>query len=99
MITSLPALGEGSFGSVREIDIESKQFALKIVQQKDSFGKSVSDEFYQEFMLSRLADLLGVGPKVSDIVGYDIIVTENHMFFCMEKCESSPQSSSDKIES
>ena len=87
-LNSLSLLGKGSFGSVYELSHKGRNYAVKALNDKTQTIRGVSPDFYKEFFLSCLADTLGVGPKVTDIMGYDLVVTQNEMFFCMEKCES-----------
>lgn len=46
-LISLPSLGEGSFGSVYQLKLFNRTYALKVLKQKIDIDKEISDEFYQ----------------------------------------------------
>lgn len=49
-------------------------------------GPDLSD-VYKEYFMGYLASITKVGPKITKIYGYDIIITKEKAFFVMEKCK------------
>lgn len=47
------------------------------------------DDAYKEYFLFAMAELMEIGPKMTNLFGYDILLTKNMVFFAMEECQPS----------
>lgn len=73
----------GAFGIVRFVEFEGANYAVKGVIFSYKEGDIDADEVYKEYFLYVMADVLGIGPKVVPLFGYDILLTKNMAFFAM----------------
>lgn len=73
----------GAFGIVRFVEFEGADYAVKGVSFSYKEGDIDVDEIYKEYFLYVMADILGIGPKVVPLFGYDILLTKNMAFFAM----------------
>ena len=77
---------KGSFGVVNFFEFEGKNYAMKGTPIQYLEDQINMENAYKEYFLCCLADALGIGPKMFSLLGYDILLTKNKVFFVMEKC-------------
>ena len=77
---------KGNFGIISYLNFEKKSFAVKSLEISELSNDTCLYEIYQEYFLCFLADVLGAGPQVTPLFGYDIFVTKHRAYFAMEKC-------------
>ena len=77
------SISRGAFGKIFGYQISEEPFVVKEVPLKTDEDKI---SILQEYFLTKLGYILGVGPKVGDYFGFDILMFSDCALFAMEPC-------------
>ena len=83
-------VSQGKYGQIYRFKNENGDFAIKSqkIKEKDRAELNSSlNKMLEEFIYYRIASVLGVGPRITNIFGYDIVCYNNALEFGMEYCE------------
>lgn len=83
-ISSLDIIGKGSYGKVFLISSGGKRYACKAIQCSGSYTEV--KKILTEYFLTKIADVLGVGPQIINYFGYDIVFCKSEALFVLEIC-------------
>ena len=81
-------ISQNSVGSVFLYeDWDAKKYSIKCIHLiTNDFGEIIKSVI-KEVCILKIAHLLGVGPKTTDLFGFDIVVYNNCAEFAMEYCK------------
>ena len=82
-------LAEGSFSDIFFAWAGGKEYAVKSqrIKGKDRLAYTANlDSILQEYLLYKVAAVLGFGPQMERIFGYDLVCYNDRIEFAMELC-------------
>ena len=82
-------VAKGNYGQVSIGLFKDREIAMKFIPfGRKSENQNELEIIFKEVFMTKLASALSVGPKFSDVFGYDLLIFYDGAQFCMEKCET-----------
>ena len=87
-------IGKGGFGTIYNFN---NLHAIKNVRFTKLTKDSAIKKAIEEYCLYQISSALQIGPKITQLFGFDLIIYENCVEFTMEKCSRSTSLNKDEI--
>jgi hypothetical protein len=77
----------GNFSTIYQAKVMDRVVAIKCTSYSNEDFETVFEAVLAEYLIFLVASSLGIGPKMEKNLGFDLIVYQDCIEFCMEYCE------------